>query len=365
MVGAGVTYNTTMTATMNLAGSLTHNGAAISFGMQTVNLNGASAQTIGGSTSTTFAGLTINNAAGVSLGIATSVANTLTLTSGLLTLGANTLTLGSSATVVGTPAASNMVVADGSGTLCKTHTGTGSFTFPIGDNTGTAEYSPVALNVTALTGSGDICFNLVDAVYPNKLAGANDYITRYWVGSKAAGITDLTYDATFTYVDADVQGTEGNMSGKKWDGTLPWTTLGAVNTGLNTFIGSSLTSFSDFTAFDTPLAAPLSSLDATAVGGRIVVAWETTSELGSQGYHVYRADAAGGGWTRLNAAMIPSAAPGGTSGHAYTWTDATAGRGAAYQYRVAAVGLDGGETPLEVVSVMMPVGWYWLPVVVR
>ncbi|MCX6032422.1 MAG: hypothetical protein NT169_24410 [Chloroflexi bacterium] len=40
-------------------------------------------------------------------------------------------------------------------------------------------------------------------------------------------------------------------------------------------------------------------------------------------------------------------------------------RRAAYRYRVAAVGLDGSEEALETVSVTMPVGWYWLPAVVR
>ncbi len=95
------------------------------------------------------------------------------------------------------------------------------------------------------------------------------------------------------------------------------------------------------------------------------MAWETTSELSSQGYHVYRAEGAGGDWTRLNAAMIPSQAPGSPSSYGYRWNDSGVARRATYHYRVAAVGFDGSEEALETVSVTTPVGWYWLPVVAR
>ncbi|MCX6032424.1 MAG: hypothetical protein NT169_24420 [Chloroflexi bacterium] len=320
-----------------------------------------------------------------------TVSQRLRLTNGLLILGANTLTLSSSASVGGTPSASAMVVTDDSaGMLCKTYATTGSFTFPIGDITGTAEYSPMDLNVTG--GSGMACLNVTNAVHPYKPGGATSYIDRYWTlssptklsmttvahpskpgsatsyidrywpGSGVAVVSITGYNATLTFVDADKNGADA-MSGKKWTGAYPFETLGAVSG--NQFSTGAQTTFSDFTAFDTPLAAPLSSLNATAVGGRIVVAWETTSELSSQGYHVYRADAAGGDWTRLNAAMIPSQAPGSPSGYGYRWNDAGVARGATYRYLVAAVGLDGSEEALETVSVTMPVGWYWLPAVAQ
>ncbi len=112
------------------------------------------------------------------------------------------------------------------------------------------------------------------------------------------------------------------------------------------------------------LAATLNSLTATATPGRVAVDWETAIETDTLGFNLYRADA-GGEWTRLNAAMIPSAAPGSPFGASYRYSDATAARGASYLYRVAGVGLDGGETSLDSVSVTMPWAWRWLPMVAR
>jgi hypothetical protein len=202
---------------------------------------------------------------------------------------------------------------------------------------------------------------VTDAANGHMPTSASNYITRYWVGAQT-GLSSLTYGATFTYVDADVVGSsESGMSGKRYGTGLPWQTLDAVNAGANTFTGNGLTEFSEFTAFDTPLAAPLTALAAIAQPGRVAVTWETVHELGVQGYAIYRTADAGSAWTRLNATTIPSAAPGSSAGYAYRWTDATATRGHSYWYRVVAVGLDGVETPLASVVVTTPYAWHWLP----
>ena len=108
-------------------------------------------------------------------------------------------------------------------------------------------------------------------------------------------------------------------------------------------------------------AATLASLDAVAAPGRVTVRWETASEADTLGFNLYRAAAAGGEWTKLNAALIPSQAPGSPFGASYRYDDASAARGTAYRYRLAAVGLAGGETPLESVQVNTPY-WLWLAV---
>jgi hypothetical protein len=108
----------------------------------------------------------------------------------------------------------------------------------------------------------------------------------------------------------------------------------------------------------------LASFAARARTDHILLEWETTNELGVGGYHLYRTVAAGGAWTRLNAAMIPSQAPGSSSGYSYRWNDSAVARGATYRYRVVTVGLDGQETSLEAVQVSTPY-WVWAPVVGR
>ena len=154
------------------------------------------------------AGVIIDNASGVTLGASRTVNKTLTLTSGLLTLGSNNLTLGSSATIGGTPAASRMIVTNGSGELRKVFAGTGSFTFPIGDNTGSAEYSPVTLNFTSgsFAGGAYAGARVTNAKDPNNTS-TTDYLVRYWTMS-SSGISGFSYNATYQYVPADVVGTE-------------------------------------------------------------------------------------------------------------------------------------------------------------
>ncbi len=328
----------------------------------TVTLNGTSTQTISGSgtfSTQSNSTLAINNASGVTMNKDVTINGTLALTNGLLTLGTNTLTLGSSASVSGTPSASNMVVTNSTGKLCKTFGEAGLFTFPIGDNTGTAEYTKVVYTLNS--GAGDVCFRVVDGEPTHKPTGVDDYISRQWHGSTTAG--SLNYDAAFYYVDDDVVGSEANMSGKRYNGSLPWQLFGTVDAGNNKFSATGQTEMSEFTAFDTSLAATLASFDAVAAPSRVTVRWETASEADTLGFNLYRA-VAGGEWTKLNAAMIPSQAPGSPFGASYTYDDASAARGTSYRYRLAAVGLDGIETPLETVQVSTPY-WLWAPAVGR
>jgi hypothetical protein len=61
-INTGVTFNSTMTGAMNLAGNLTNNGSALTLS-QPANLNGTGEQTIGGSNTVAFNNLTINSGA--------------------------------------------------------------------------------------------------------------------------------------------------------------------------------------------------------------------------------------------------------------------------------------------------------------
>ena len=147
--------------------------------------------------------LTVNTSAGVALVGPTTVNGTLTLTSGQLTLGANNLTLDTAASVSGTPSASNMVVAEGAGEMRKQFSATGSFTFPVGDNTSTAEYSPVTLDFTSgAFSSAYAAVRLTDAKHASNTS-TTDYVTRYWTVT-SSGISGFSCAASFIYVDADI-----------------------------------------------------------------------------------------------------------------------------------------------------------------
>lgn len=96
-----------------------------------------------------------------------------------------------------------------------------------------------------------------------------------------------------------------------------------------------------FTNTAGPTAVEMSSLGATCSAEAATVSWETVSEVNNQGFNVYRSDAADGTREQLNAALIPSKAPGSTSGAAYEYVDSTAVAGNTYYYWVESVDLSG------------------------
>jgi len=191
--------------TILLSGNLTNqNVAASNLGAGTISMAGTALQIITGQN--IFGNLTLNNAAGVNLNGNTSVNGIFTFTNGRLHLLAYNLTMGTAATVAGPPSATAFVAATGTGQLRKSFSAVGSFTFPVGDNIGTAEYTPVTVNFTGGTfGSGNyVGVNLANLAYPG---ASGSYINRYWNVTQS-GITGFTCNATFKYMPADVIGTE-------------------------------------------------------------------------------------------------------------------------------------------------------------
>jgi hypothetical protein len=139
-----------------------------------------------------------------------------------------------------------MIITNGSGLLRKEFSGAGSFNFPVGDNTGAAEYSPVTLNFTG--GSFFSAYagvNVVNAKHPHNSSIAH-FINRYWTLS-SSGITDFSCDVSFNYTDADIQSgaDETKIYAGHYSGSN-WTVLNQANTSLNELTGT-VSSFSDFT----------------------------------------------------------------------------------------------------------------------
>jgi hypothetical protein len=260
-VSAGTTLVNTGTLTIKSGGSLTNlgtvnisgnldnqNTASIDLGAGSFLLNGTSLQNVNGKN--TFGGLTINNAAGVSLNGNTNVNGVLNLTAGRVAIGANNLTLGTSATITGAPSATNMIVATGAGEMRKSFSGAGAFTFPIGDNTGTAEYSPVTLAFTGGTyGSGNYAgVNVVNTQYPGS-PSTGSYLNRYW-GVTQSGISGFSSNATLQYLPADVVGTENQVYCVRINPTSV-TYHNIANTTLHQLTGIGLTTLGTFTGSQT------------------------------------------------------------------------------------------------------------------
>ncbi|MBX2944068.1 MAG: hypothetical protein KF860_17185, partial [Cyclobacteriaceae bacterium] len=242
-----LTNNNSLTVGTALGGS----GNLIQGGAATLNLGGSfgiatiTASNIGntvvysGSSQTVkaipYENLTINQLSGeASLPADITVNEVLTLSSGRFNLGGFKLSLGSGATIAGIPSVSNMIIATGGGEIIKNNLN-GSFVFPVGENAGMYEYSPITVNVTG-GGPSDIGVSVQDAKHPNNASGTN-FISRYWDVSSSANVTATV---TGNYSAIDINGTEGSIGAATLTNPFnqisnPWVKSG------ETFAGNTLT----------------------------------------------------------------------------------------------------------------------------
>lgn len=235
-----------------IAGNLTNNATAdvlnTAVAGSTVILSGTTTQTLGGTSTSGFTlpNLTVNNPAGIVITKNAQVNGTMTFTNGLVDIGNNNFTFGALSAVAGSPSASSMIIATGSGKVQKSWTATGTFTYPVGDNNITAKYSPVTLSFTGGTfAAGALAgVNLVNARYNDPFITVS-YLNRFW-NITQTGITAFTSDAVFQYVLADVTGTESAISNLRML-SLPITAFNPANPTLHQLSATGLTSFGTFT----------------------------------------------------------------------------------------------------------------------
>ncbi len=264
-------------------------GAILNFtpsGAGTVTLSGTTAQeiTVNGTFSTNAnLALELANSSGMILNSPITLNGNLILTDGLLTLESNNLVLSPTSTIAGSTSSSAMIVATGTGQLRKGFiTGfTGSFIFPVGDNTSAPEYSPVTLTFSAGTfGTGNYAgVNLANA----KFAGdpnTTSYLNRYWNVSSSA-ITGFNCSALFQFVTADVIGNELQIFSMQV-APAPFTDFGLVNSALHQVNAPGLTAFGTFTGSQpkpvvlTTAANTVGATTATLTG-EVIANYNTTS----------------------------------------------------------------------------------------
>ncbi len=262
----------------------------------------------------------------------------LTLTSGLLVLGAYNLNLSPASTITGTPSATAMIVSSSTGELRKSFTAAGAFTYPVGDSTGTDEYSPVTVNFNSGSfASAYLGVKLVNAKHPNNLSAAN-YLNRYWTLTQS-GITNFRCDVTLQYADTDVMGTETSIWCGKYDNPA-WTLFGATNDTTNTLRADSINSFSDFTGGERAFVpVELTSFTSSLKGNDVVLQWETATELNSKLFEI-QIQAKNESWSKIGEVKAAGTT---TDPKQYTFTSKNYKPGT-YSFRLRLVDLDGSYT---------------------
>lgn len=236
MVNRGTTYLWNNLNNNNITPTFMDTGVFSFCGSADQNINGPCI----------FGKLAINNGNDINLNTGVQVTKMLTLSSGLLNLGNSDLTLGSLAVISGTPSASAMVVATGTGQIKKEFSSPGSFTFPVGDNDGIAEYSPVMLNfISGSFSSGAYAaVNLVNSKYPDANITDN-YLKRYWIVSQN-GISSFSCNASFNYSNGDIVGQDSSILCSRYV-PVPVTDFSKADTTLNRLTANGLTFFGTFT----------------------------------------------------------------------------------------------------------------------
>lgn len=328
-----------------LDGTYTHGNGRLVF-------NGNAAQTM---SATTSYELELNNTAGgLQLLGDVSATNALVLTSGVLQLGNYNLTMGSSATIGGTPSSTAMVVTDGTGEARKIFTSTGSFTFPVGDITGTTEYSPCTVNL--VSGTPDVgayvAVRVLNQKHPNLSGMAADYINRYWNVS-TNGITSATVSGSFTYTDGDINGNEADYTLGLWAGSV-WSNAGMNTAASNTLtVAGAISLLGDLTAAnDQNLPVELTMFHATRVNRAVKLVWKTATEANNMGFEVQRSNDG-----RFFETL------GFIDGHgtvnapqSYSFTDSRPNLNATQYYRLKQIDRDGASQLSEVVEVASQAG---------
>ncbi|MCB0701933.1 MAG: hypothetical protein KDC55_04425 [Ignavibacteriae bacterium] len=196
----------------------------------TLQGSGATDQTISGPGALTFCDLNMDRGAGAGIGILNTPA---TVTGNVnLLVGANTnpqiFELGNGGNLSVTNSNPNAITggSDGplryirtsktGGSLCRTVTTNGTYTWPVGSLEGGNDlYAPATLSTDASGADGDICLktnvgsNTNPAGAHNEVSSdASDYIARYWEINSAT--TTITGQFVFNYNDLDIRGTEAD-----------------------------------------------------------------------------------------------------------------------------------------------------------
>lgn len=254
----------------------------------------------------TFSGnvyqLTMNGSGGITLGSPATVSNQLTLTNGILDLNNHNLNVIGGISSGGT---SSFIRTSGTGSLIRSISGNGSFTFPVGEPV----YSPLTLTLTNGTYSSASV-----AVYTKdvKVTGLNSnhvaYLNRHW-SVEPTGITNPSYSISYTYNYADLVlggSSEADLvpikkSGIEWykpqgalfpDGAQTGTYTIDVNTNLLSWSG--LSEFSLFGAtinVATPLPIELVSFSAECETDQShTFQWQTASEHNNDFFTIERSE---------------------------------------------------------------------------
>ncbi len=337
---SGTYVNTEGTATFT--GGLTMNGTDFNVNNGSiggsVTFSGSGSQNIGGAANPAiFSSLSLNNSNGLVLNTPVQINTSLNLSAGLITTTSNLLTLVGSATATGND---NSYVY---GPLART-LATGTKEYPIGKSS----YRPVSTNLSGSTPT--VQFEVFDTRPTQNWLDPLVLISqvRYWLGNINSGSVS-SGSVTLNYGDDDgvqlgdslrvayspdqsstayvsIGGSGSSAGAGSITGTLPSNALGYFTLGS--------------VSFDNPLPVDLAIFTAVGESGKILLKWETASEVNNLGFDIYRSESESGTYQRINQQIIQGRGNSNTSNH-YEYVDVEVMENMTYFYKLYSRDFDG------------------------
>ena len=293
---SGGNTKTAPAGNLNITGNFT-NGVTFAANGGTITFNGTTAQTIGGASTTTFNNLTVNNTVSgnaITLSSPIIVSAALTLTDGIvLTTATNRLSMASAGTVSG--------FSDGSfinGPMTYNSITTATVTFPVGKD---AELHRVDLTVNGTSSNYTTEYIHSSATALGyTLPGTLDKVSAigYWIITRAVGGSVTSASARLYYNGNDFVTDAPNLRVAKDNGAGTWVDLGGTGSGSPTGNILSSTSFTTFSAFSlannlgglNPLPIELVDFKAELINQEVRLSWVTGSELNNDFFTVERSE---------------------------------------------------------------------------
>ncbi len=133
-----------------------------------------------------------------------------------------------------------MIITNGTGELRKMFAATGSHLFPVGENTGVVEYTPITITFIGgnFSPGAYAGVRVINTKHPN-ITNTTYYLNRYW-NINVSGISAPNYNVTAQYLAADVVANEANIAVGKYNGAS-WSKSGAVSSAAKTITFSGKT----------------------------------------------------------------------------------------------------------------------------
>lgn len=338
-------------ATTTLTGTLTTDGGNFSSSSGTVVFQGTGAQTINGSSDVTFYNFTMDNSNGVTLGHGITIDGVLSLTNGAITTAGNLLSMGTGASFSGGSSTSYV-----EGRVAKTFSvgNSANFTFHTAKD---GEYLPVSVTFTDVSGSDyTVTVEQYNSDPHSAISSAIDNTTlsnissvRYWL-IQGSGGTPANLQITLTWDNNDGVQVPSALDVAQYNGS-EWISVGGDGAGdasSGTIQSAVITTIGNYFTFgddanngqDNSLPVTLATFKAQASFNRVILNWETESEVDNMGFNIYRKTETSNDWQKINKTLIAGAGN-SSEKHEYQFIDQNVIAGKSYSYRLESVSYSG------------------------